>query len=124
MSRRAHRAHFSTNTPSSSAASSAGAVLTTSVAELYGVYDDNQAAAGPSGASRSQECRRPYRTIPDGRADRDLDGVVPAFWSMGGGTLDQRMNEYQRLLRQSPAFTEFCMSMPAAANNYACRGWV
>src|SRR5205814_857956 len=32
--------------------------------------------------------------------------AAPAFWAIGGGTLDQRMNEYQRLLRQSPAFTE------------------
>ncbi len=31
---------------------------------------------------------------------------MPVFWAIGGSTLDQRMNEYQGLLRQSPAFTE------------------
>jgi serine phosphatase RsbU (regulator of sigma subunit) len=83
----------------------AGAVLATSFAELYGVYDDHQVALGRleqaeagSAAARIQQ----FLTTTEG----DLASAVPAFWAIGGGTLDQRLNEYQRLLRQSPAFTE------------------
>ncbi|HEV7663436.1 MAG TPA: SpoIIE family protein phosphatase [Chloroflexota bacterium] len=82
-----------------------GAVLTTSLAELYGTYDDNQAAVtrleqaeAQSAATRIEQFLSVTR--------RDLANAVPVFWAIGGGTLDQRMNQYQALLRQSPAFTE------------------
>lgn len=83
----------------------AGAVLTTSFAELYGAYDDHQAAIG---RLEQAEARSAAARIEQFLAatQRDLTGAVPAFWAIGGGTLDQRVNEYQRLLRQSPALTE------------------
>jgi serine phosphatase RsbU (regulator of sigma subunit) len=82
-----------------------GAVLITSVAEMYGIYDDHQLALQRlvQAAARGAAARIEQFLAA---TDRDLSSVAPAFWAIGGGTLDQRMNEYQRLLRQSPAFTE------------------
>jgi HAMP domain-containing protein len=83
----------------------AGAVLTTSAAEIYGMFDDHQMALA---RVEQAEARSAAARIEQflSATDRDLASAMPVFWSIGGGTLDQRMNEYQRLLRQSPAFTE------------------
>lgn len=83
----------------------AGAVLTTSVAGLYGVYDDHQSAVA---RLEQSEARSASMRIEQFLADseRDLMSAAPVFWAVGGGTLDQRMNDYQRLLSRAPAITE------------------
>lgn len=83
----------------------AGAVLTTSVAGLYGVFDDNQMAVARLEQSEARGAAARIEQFLSS-AERDLSSAAPVFWAVGGGTLDQRMNEYQRLLSHSPAITE------------------
>jgi serine phosphatase RsbU (regulator of sigma subunit) len=83
----------------------AGAVLTTTVAGLYGVYDDQQMAVARVEQSEARgAAARIEQFLAD--TDRDLESAAPVFWAVGGGTLDQRVNEYQRLLSRAPAITE------------------
>jgi serine phosphatase RsbU (regulator of sigma subunit) len=82
-----------------------GTVLATSAAELAGVYNDQQLALARLEQAEARGAAARIEQFLAG-AERDLSNAIPAFWAVGGGTLDQRMNEYQRLLRQSPAFTE------------------
>jgi serine phosphatase RsbU (regulator of sigma subunit) len=82
-----------------------GAVLIASFAEMCGAFDDHQMALS---RIEQAEARGAAARIEQflTSAQTNLDGEVPAFWAVGGGTLDQRSTEYQRLLRQSPAVTD------------------
>ena len=82
-----------------------GAVMATSIAGLYGVYGDHQMAQA---RLEESEARGAAARIQQFLADteRDLSSAAPAFWAAGGGTLDQRVNDYQRLLSRAPAITD------------------
>lgn len=82
-----------------------GTLLLSGSVELCAAYHDNRLAAdhleqaqASGAASRIEQFFQ--------QLDAQLATASPALWAAGGGTLDQRMAEYQRILRESPALTD------------------
>jgi serine phosphatase RsbU (regulator of sigma subunit) len=82
-----------------------GALLGSGLIELFAVFDDSQMAVArveqSEATGASARIEQFFQAL-----DAQLVTASPALWAAGGGTLDQRVNEYERLLRESPALTD------------------